>query len=562
MSTRVAAYRRLFSEVRRPLSASIVVALAQSALLVPVPLLVKHIFDADLRHGRGGALAAQGGIVLALYLASAGLGLLTRYAVLRATKPAVASLRIRLVERLYTLPRSYFERRSLGELHAVVVQDSERVDVVANATVGLLIPSITISIALAVVALILDPLLFAVMFVAVPLMLAVNHAFGRRVRERTRAWQLAFDRFSARTQVALRALTLTRIQSAEDLEIARQSHGITELSDRGREMAWRQSASGILQSAIAAACGVLVLIVGGEAVVSGSLTVGGLISFYAILALLQIQVATITALVPLVIAGEESLQRLNDILDANEPLPYRGTHKLAFRGGIELRDVSFGYGSTTLLRDVVLRLDPGEHVALMGANGAGKSTLVSLILGLYRPWAGALFADGRPYDELDMQVLRRQIGVVLQAPLTLPGTVAENVAYGRPHATLEEIRAACARATATAFIETLADGYDAEVGDDGVRLSGGQRQLLTIARALIARPRLLILDEPTTHLDERAVAALQVSLAAMPDAPTILTVTHDRVAAARADRILRLQDGRILEGLPAGRPPALVGERQ
>lgn len=558
----MAAYRRLFSEVRRPLSVSVAMALAQSALLVPVPLLVKHIFDADLRRGRGGALALDGAIVLALYVASAGLGLLTRYAVLRATKPAVASLRIRLVGRLYTLPRSYFDRRSLGELHAIVVQDSERVDVVANATVGLLIPGITISLALAVVALILDPLLFAVMFVAVPLMLVVNHAFGQRVRERTRAWQAAFDRFSDRTQVALRALTLTRIQSAEEVEIARQSHSITELSDRGREMAWRQSASGILQSTIAAACGVLVLIVGGEAVVTGSLTVGGLISFYAILALLQIQVATITTLVPLVIAGEESLQRLNDILDADEPLPYRGTRKLVFRGGIELRNVSFGYGSTTLLRDVALRLDPGEHVALMGVNGAGKSTLISLILGLYRPWAGALFADGQPYDELDMQVLRRQVGVVLQAPMTLPGSVAENVAYGRPHATLEEIHAACERATATVFIDQLADGYDAEVGDDGVRLSGGQRQLLTIARALIACPRLLILDEPTTHLDERAVAALQVSLAAMPDAPSVLTVTHDRAAAARADRIVRLADGQILDGTPTGHPPALAGKRQ
>ena len=562
MRARAGAYRRLFSEVRRPLSASIVVALAQSALIVPVPLLIRHIFDADLRHGRGGALAAQGAIVLALYLASAGLGLLTRYAVLRATKPAVAGLRIRLVERLYMLPRSYFERRSLGELHAVVVQDSERVDVVANATVGLLIPAVAISVALSVVALVLDPLLFAVMFAAVPAMLVVNHAFGKQVRERTRAWQAAFDRFSSATQTALRAITLTRIQSAEDLEIARQTHGITELSDAGREMAWRQSASGILQSTIAAACGVLVLVVGGEAVVSGTLTIGGLISFYAVLVLLQIQVATITTLLPLVIAGEESLLRLQEILDADEPLPYRGTGKLAFRGAIELRNVSFGYGSTTLLQDVTMHLEPGEHVALMGANGAGKSTLVSLILGLYRPWEGALLADGRAYDELDMRLLRRQIGVVLQSPLTLPGTIAENVAYGRAHASAEEIRAACELATATAFIEQLADGYDAIVGDDGVLLSGGQRQRLTIARALIVGPRLLILDEPTTHLDEPAVAALQASLAEMADRPTILTVTHDAPAAARADRIVRLEDGKLLEGPPTGTPPALVGERR
>jgi ABC-type multidrug transport system fused ATPase/permease subunit len=419
-----------------------------------------------------------------------------------------------------------------------------------------LIPSFAVSLALAVVALFLDPLLFAVMFAAVPLMLAVNHAFGNQVREHTRAWQAAFDRFSARTQTALRALTLTRIQSAEDFEIAHQSHSINELSDRGREMAWRQSASGILQSTIAAVCSVVVLVVGGEAVVSGSLTIGGLISFYAILALLQIQVGTITALLPLVIAGEESMRRLEEILDADEPPPYHGSSKLAFRGAIELRGVQFGYGETTVLRDVALRLEPSEHVALMGANGAGKSTLISLILGLYRPWSGMLLADDRPYDELDLRELRRRIGVVLQDPLTLPGTVAENIAYGRPHATPAEIRDASERATAAEFIEQLDGRYEAVVGDEGVLLSGGQRQRLTIARALIAGPRLLILDEPTTHLDEEAVAALAASLAAMPDAPAVLTVTHDRATAARADRIVHLVDGVVLAGAPAGAPVA------
>jgi ABC-type bacteriocin/lantibiotic exporter with double-glycine peptidase domain len=559
---RISAYRRLFAEVRRPLTASIFISLAQSALLVPIPLLVKHIFDTELRRGHAAALAGSGAIVLALYLASAGLGLLTRYAVLSATKRAVAGLRIRLVGRLYALPRSYFDRRSLGELHAIVVQDSERVDIVANAAVGLLIPSVAVSFGLAIVALVLDPLLFGVMVAAVPLMWAVNHAFGKRVRAHTRAWQLAFDRFSARTQIALRALTLTRIQSAEEIELSSQSQGISELSDRGREMAWRQSASGILQGTIAAACGVLVLVIGGEGVVGGSLTVGGLISFYAIIALLQTQISTITSLVPLVIAGEESLQRLNRILDADEPLPYRGARKVDFQGAIELRAVSFGYGQLVLLRDLQLRLAPGEHVALMGANGAGKSTLVSLILGLYRPWSGALFADGVPYEEIDIRALRRGIGVVLQDPLTLPGTVAENIAYGRPHASRAEIARASELATAAEFIDQLDGGYEAIVGDDGLLLSGGQRQRLTIARALLAQPRLLIFDEPTTHLDESAIAALHANLAAMREGPTILTVTHDRTTASRADRVVRLEHGQLVGGVPGAKAAALAGGRR
>src|SRR3954452_13912708 len=161
-----------------------------------------------------------------------------------------------------------------------------------------------------------------------------------------------------------------------------------------------------------------------------------------------------------------------------------------------------------VLHDLDLEIRPSERVAVLGPNGAGKSTLVSLVMGFYRPHSGRLLADGVPFDELDIRHLRRQIGVALQDPVLFPGTIRENIAFGHPGATDAEVAAAAEAATAAAFIERLSSGYETRIGDEGVGLSGGQRQRVAIARAVLGAPGLLVLDEPTTYLDEDGVAEL------------------------------------------------------
>lgn len=538
-------YLRLFGGARGLLIASLLLSLGQSALLVPVPLVIKHVFDVDLRHGHGTGLAVSGAVVLVLYLASSALGLWTRYAVLKATKRAIAQLRCALLAKVYELPQSFHDRSDPGELHATIVQDSERLDVVANGVVGMLLPAVVVGLGLAGVALVLNPLLFALLACSLPGMVLVSQRLSGRLRTRTRAWQQAFDQFSAQTQLALRARTLTEVRAADRVELERQGGQVERLSAAGLEMAWRQSALSILQGAIATAAGVLVLVIGGRAVAQGQMSIGELLSFYAIVALLQRQVSIVTNLLPVAISGRESLDRLDAILDADEPPPYRGTRVIEFRGGLELRRVSFGYDTELLLRDVDLTIAPGEHVVILGPNGAGKSTLASLILGLYRPWSGELLADGIRYDELDMRSLRADFGVVLQDPVLLPGTVADNIVYGRPAASWKEVERASVAAGVAEFVERLPGGYTTRVGQEGALLSGGQRQRLALARALLADPRLLILDEPTTHLDDAAIARLRAALADLPRRPTVITITHDEALAGQADRVVYLRDGRI-----------------
>jgi ABC-type bacteriocin/lantibiotic exporter with double-glycine peptidase domain len=316
-----------------------------------------------------------------------------------------------------------------------------------------------------------------------------------------------------------------------------------------------QAAYGAANDALGAVAGAVVLIVGGIAVTRGSITLGDLLAFYAVLALLLRQLQSVGGASHEVSIGFESLGRIEAFLAAPAKAPYAsGAERLSFRGGVALEGVTFAYVDRPVIRDLSLAIDAGDWVAILGPNGVGKSTLVGLAMGLYEPQSGRVLADGVPYERLDMRSFRRQVGVVLQDPILFPGTIRENIAFGRPEASDEEIRAAAVAATADAFVERLPDGYDTRVGDEGVGLSGGQRQRLAVARALLGEPSLLLLDEPTTYLDEAAVTALMAHLSNLPWAPTVVLVTHDPQATRHVQRVIELRDGRIASDTSAATP--------
>jgi len=537
------AHVRLFDESWRLLAITVTLSVAQGLLLLPIAWLVERAFDTQIPHHQAVAVAVTGGVILVLTVTSSTLGLLTRSVSLTVNKRAVARLRMMLTERLYAMSRAELDRSSAGELQSIVVQDSERVDQMSNALIALVLPAVVISLGLAVVALVLSPLLCAALLVAVPIMIAANRRLGRLVRCRTRLWQRAFDRFASATGLGLRAMSLTKVHGAEAIEIERRSQLVGELSDTGRQMAMTMGTYAILQQSVSAGAGVVVLIVGGWSAARGDMTVGELLGFNAIAVLLLRQVSTILTNVPVVLAGYESVIRLTELLESGTGEPYIGTREIDFDGSVAFEGVSFAYDRDPVLSDIDLAISAGEQVAILGPNGAGKSSLVSLLLGLYRPTTGRVLAGGVPLDELDMPSLRRGMGVVLQDPVIFPGTVAENIAYGRPDATEEEIRRAAGLATAAEFIEALPRGYATPVGDEGGLLSSGQRQRVAVARALIADPALLVLDEPTTHLDGAAIGRLAENLGALPGAPTVIAVSHDPEIEAWAGRTIHLRDG-------------------
>jgi ABC-type bacteriocin/lantibiotic exporter with double-glycine peptidase domain len=546
ISTTWRAFARLFRGAHGTIALTVLASLLQTALFVPVAFLIQHIFDTQVPQGDIGGIVRSGALVLALYVASAGVQLWTRYSVLRVTKAAITRLRGDLLERVYALPRIYFDRKSLGELHSTIVQDSERLDVLVNTSVGVLPAAICLTIGLSAILAVLNIMLFAVLLAVVPIMVLLGKWLGKTVRQRTRRWQRAFDVFSTQTQQSLRGMTMIKVQAAEEAELPRRREEHAELGRSGLEMAWTQSAYSIVQSSVSASAGAVVLVLGGRAVALGDMTIGALISFYAILALLLRSLSSILGNLPQVMSGYEYVARLDAILSAEDHEPYTGTRRVTAPRVLELEDVSFGYGDERVLSDVTLRIEHGEHVALYGPNGAGKSTLVSLLLGLYRPQEGRLLVDGVPYDELDVRTLRRSIGVVLQDPVIFPGTIADNIAYGHPDATEADVRRAAEWSTASEFIEAMPHGYDTPVGDEGTLLSGGQRQRVAIARALVARPSVLMLDEPTTYLDDASIRALMANLCDFPGAPGLLMISHDPEVARTTDVVHYLRDGRVV----------------
>ncbi len=542
---------RLMRGSHRTAWASIGVATLQALVLIPIALLIRHAFDDSIPNREGGEILLIGAVTLVLYLVSSSLALWARSISLRATKRAVTELRMNLLARLYGLPRSWFDRNDTAKIHGTIVQDSERIDLMANALIGQLLPSAVVAIGLALAMLVLNPLLFGLLALILPALVFASIKVGRLVRRRSHAWRDEFETFDSQTLFALRSITLTKAHGSDSGEVAARREQLDALGRRGYELAWAQSAYSQLTGTIMAVGAVIVLVLGGRAVADGSMSLGDLISFFALLALLRGQTPMLLASVPFVITGLESLRRVEELLDTRGEEPYRGSRPVRFERALAIEDVDFAYDGakdTPVLRGATFGIEAGERVALLGPNGAGKSTLVSLILGLYRPDGGSLSVDGVPYDEIDMRVLRSSIGVVMQDPIVFSGTVRENIAFGTPGLSAGALDRAAELSTAAEYIQRLPEGMDTEVGDEGVLLSGGQRQRLAIARALARRPALLVLDEPTTYMDTASAAGLMENLRTLDPSPAVLLVTHDPLIAAGADRSIEIDEGRLTEG--------------
>ena len=526
---------------QRRLLLSLVAALVQAGLLVVIGLLVRRAFDQNIPDNDVGALALTGAAILGVALAAASLTVWMRYLVLGAVKDAISRLRVALLEKLNALPTAWFDRADGGSLHATIVQDSERLDVVANSVAAQAAPALVIGFGLSLALLVINPLLFGILALSLPVLAVLTRRFDGVVRRRTRTWQLSFDRFSTRVLFAILARPLIVTQAAEEIELEEGRTEAVALSDAGRSMAWLHSVYAQLHGAVATFAGVIVLVVGGASVARGTMSIGSLVAFYTLLALLRAQGNAVLTTIPQVISGRESLARLAAILDAPDRHPYHGSRTPSLHHSLALRNVDFGYtDDAPVLQDLSFELERGEWLTLVGPNGSGKTTVAALLLGLYRPWRGSVAADGVPYDELDLQALRRRIGFVPQRPILFPASIAENIAYGTGTVDAARVHEAAELATVDEFVDGLDHGYRTPVGDGGDLLSGGERQRIAIARALLREPAVLVLDEPTSSLDRHAMAQVLSNLRALAHEPAVLVITHDQALIDGAERVVEL----------------------
>lgn len=536
----------LLVPVRLRLASGILIAVLQCATALPLVWIIRQILDRSTT-ATPLSLPAAGGCLVALALVTVGLGIFGQLLIQQSVKSAIARFRKSLLEHIYSLPKSSHDARERTRLHELAVPDTERVEALLLAVAGHMLPNGTVAALLAGVLAFRSPILFLVLVATLPFIYLLSRASLRRCQEATAATRRALGNYSRGVSSSLRNLELVWLHNGSQRELSTHAQHIDALGTVGVQSTWRLVIHQRIQQFSYLGVTAILLTIGSRAVDHGSITPGDLLSFYALAAITLNYVRDAGLGVGGVVLGREPWLILHSFLTQPAQILYPGTRRIPFTGQISICDVSFRYTTPgrerPVLDNVSFTLAPGRFTALTGANGSGKSTVLQLILGLYRPDSGTLLADNIPYSDLDIADLRRQIGVVAQDPPLITGTIRDNIAYARPDAPLHEVEQAARTALAHSFIAQLPDGYETQVGEHGILLSGGQRQRIALARALLVRSPLLILDEPTNHVDQEGVRDLVLSLRSIHPQPAILVVTHTPSVLALADETWVLAHG-------------------
>jgi ABC-type multidrug transport system fused ATPase/permease subunit len=538
-------YLRFYKDSWSRLLVALIVSMGQSFFTLPVAFLAGYIFDQAIPKSNLQLLLLIGVAILLLQASNSGLTLFVRNESLKITKVVIRKIREEILLRFYTFSQNFYSKADRSKLHAMVVQDTERLDVMSNALIAIFMPALVMSVVLGLVLIYLNWTLSLVLFLVAPFIFWFSKLLSRKVRQYIKKFQRSFEDFSKGMLFVLQTIDLTRAFAAEHYEIKRQKEKIEELRVVSRRVALYHSASQEIQEGLTALAGVLILIVGGWAISTGRMTVGELITFYVAVGLLRGQIHSVTSSIPQIIEGYESLVSLHALLHIQNPPPYTGTKTVVFQGEIIFKNVDFQYDQEPTLRNINLRIPSSGMIVIVGPNGAGKSSLINLIMGYYAPQHGELFAGTDPYSQIDMIHLRRSFGIVHQDPILFQGTIKENINYGIEDVSDDDMIKAAQRAIAHEFISKFADGYNTLIGERGVMLSGGERQRIAIARAFLRRPALLLLDEPTNHLDISVMLALMENLSDWSLDRAVLIISHNPEIIRQAKFVYRLENGRI-----------------
>jgi ABC-type multidrug transport system fused ATPase/permease subunit len=535
--------------------------LAQSLLLLPIPLLQGWVLDRLVPlagKGIAGAREAMPGVAAALatmvlcHLARATLSWRVAATMGRVSQEVVVALRSALHRKLMRLPMAYFDAQQTGRLMARVTSDVGSILSFVNSGLIQLLNDLIVAVGIAAVLVWLNGRLAAIALVVLPLYVLNQSLFARKIRALSLEIRAQVSAIYALLSERVSAVRVVRSFAKQDAELA----ALDERIRTHRDLSWRNTrlgaTLGLLATLISGAGTVAVLTLGAWLVGRGELTVGGLLAFYSLIGQLYGPIVRLTQFQATAQATAVSIERLFEIFDEPEPVSDTpGARPLeAPVGRIEFRDVSFRYRDDLpdVLEGINLTLEPGRTLGLIGPSGAGKSTLLALAARLYdvEPGRGRVLFDGVDVRDWRLADLRRAVGLVPQSALLFEGTIRSNLAYAREDADEAALWDALKTADLAATVAALPDGLDAPVGERGLSLSGGQRQRLALARALVAGPSVLLLDDCTSALDAETEGRIQDALHARGGATRVI-VSHKASSVCRADWIAVLHDGRIVE---------------
>ncbi len=466
-----------------------------------------------------------------------------------ASERMVYDLAADLFHRLQRLSLLFHARRAVGDAVNRLTDDAW---CVCLATEGLMVSPWQRLVALAIITVVsyrLDPVLATASLAMAPLLAASALYFGDKVKHRARTQR---ENRSRLLSFVLQTLTSIPVVQAFGSETRNRLH-FRNLAEEAVDLSQRAS---LLNSAYGMVNGVTfvlgttaVFYLGGRRVLSGALSFGSLVVFLSYMRTMQSAWQALLQNYAAMKGVQASVDRVLEIFDAGpEVLEAPGARSLTVTGHVRLESVTFGYEpGCPVLKGVTLEARPGETVALVGPTGAGKTTLASLIPRFFDPWDGRVIIDGADARQVRLFDLRSQVALVLQEPFLRPSSVAENIAYGRPGASRAQIEAAAEAANAIEFVRRLHNGFDTVIGQRGATLSGGEKQRLAIARALLKDAPILILDEPTSALDSQTESSLLEALQRLMKGRTTFIIAHRLSTIRQADRIVVIEDGRIIE---------------
>ncbi|WP_326603619.1 ABC transporter ATP-binding protein/permease [Streptomyces sp. NBC_01799] len=508
----------------------------------------------DFVPGHGIDFDAVGNVLLTALAVYVGAGLLMLVATrlsIRIINQVVFQLREDIQTKLSRLPLSYFDRAKRGEVLSRATNDIDNISQTMQQTMGQLINSLLTIVGVLIMMFWISPLLALVALVTVPLSVVVATKVGKRSQPQfVQQWKVT-GKLNAHIEEMYTGHSLVKVfgrQEESARDFAEQNDALYEASFRA------QFNSGVMQPLMMFVSNlnyVLIAVVGGLRVASGALSIGDVQAFIQYSRQFSMPLTQVASMANLVQSGVASAERIFELLDAEEQGPdaRTGGRPAELLGSVSLEKVSFRYEpDKPLIENLSLNVEPGHTVAIVGPTGAGKTTLVNLLMRFYEVTGGRIALDGVDVAQMSRDELRSGIGMVLQDTWLFGGSIADNIAYGASReVTREEIEEAARAAHADRFIRTLPDGYDTVIDDEGTGVSAGEKQLITIARAFLSDPVILVLDEATSSVDTRTEVLIQKAMARLAHGRTSFVIAHRLSTIRDADVILVMENGSIVE---------------
>lgn len=543
----------VFAPYKSQLITAVLLTVVSVVLQVWAPLIlgeaVNVLFHTDgIDFARLGELIAE---VLAMYVVAMTLMWLQGRVLIIIGVRITYVLRQDVERKIHRLPTNWFDGTQRGDLLSRTTNDVDNIQTGVQQTVSQLLNGLLTIIGITIMMFAISWRLALIALVAVPIAAVVVGIIGKRAQKLFSAQWANTGKLNGHIEEAFTGhdvVTLFNRQTAMTAEFADRNDAVYQASYKA------QFVSGMINPImqwVTYLGYVGIAVVGALRVAAGALPLGSVTAFIQYSREFNQPLGQLAGLANMIISAVASAERVFEFLDAEEE------HDIAedqttgalpqVVGGVEFRDVAFGYGDTPLITDLNLKVEPGQLVAIVGPTGAGKTTLVNLLMRFYDVDAGQILIDGTDISTVARAALRRPIGMVLQDAVLFSGTVKHNIAYGNPDATDDQIIAAAQAARADHFVNQLSNGYDTEISMDSDAISAGERQLLTIARAFLSNPRLLILDEATSSVDTRTEALIQDALAKLQQGRTSFVIAHRLSTIRAADVIVVMDHGDVVE---------------